>query len=98
MNEDGVRVYGDLIRDLENAPHLKDFAKELAPVVGKGYYKLKAGATVLDIVKCIRVDEAIHRDVNHKFSSHPIKNAAYIWEEIDENDNDDTPTKQAPKP
>ena len=40
-----------------------------APEVAKNYWKLPAGATLRDVVRVVRADEAHHRDVNHGLAS-----------------------------
>lgn len=39
-----------------------------APKIAMNYYELGPDATMRDMLLSIRADEAIHRDVNHRFS------------------------------
>lgn len=41
-----------------------------APEIAKRYWKLKADATLRDVVLVVRADEAHHRDINHGLASH----------------------------
>ncbi|KAE8974228.1 hypothetical protein PF005_g26115, partial [Phytophthora fragariae] len=38
-------------------------------LIAQTYYKLPEDASVYDMVKCVRADEANHRDVNHAFAN-----------------------------
>lgn len=40
-----------------------------APAIAKRYWKLRADATLRDVVIVVRADEAHHRDVNHGFAN-----------------------------
>ncbi len=40
-----------------------------APAIAKHYWKLPDDATLRDVVRVVRADEAHHRDINHGFSS-----------------------------
>ena len=40
-----------------------------APMIAKHYWKLPADATLRDVVRVVRADEAHHRDVNHGFAN-----------------------------
>jgi histidinol phosphatase-like PHP family hydrolase len=39
-----------------------------APKIAINYYELGPEATMRDMLLSVRADEAIHRDVNHRFS------------------------------
>ena len=39
-----------------------------APKIAVSYYELGPDATMRDMILSVRADEAIHRDVNHRFS------------------------------
>ena len=39
-----------------------------APKIAINYYELGPDATMRDMILSVRADEAIHRDVNHRFS------------------------------
>jgi hypothetical protein len=56
---------------VENAPEGSEMAQwrtELAPGMARAYWHLGEKGTVLDMLYCIRADEAEHRDVNHACS------------------------------
>ena len=40
-----------------------------APAIAQHYWKLVDGARLADVVRAVRADEAVHRDVNHGFAS-----------------------------
>ncbi len=40
-----------------------------APAIAKRYWKLADGATLADMVRAVRADEGMHRDVNHGFAN-----------------------------
>ena len=61
FEEEAVISYTHYLRELEegraeNVP---------APPLAIHYWQMPAGATLIDVVKVIRADEAHHRDVNH---------------------------------
>ena len=47
-----------------------------APELAKHYWKLPADATLRDVLRVVRADEAHHRDVNHGFASRLVGNDA----------------------
>jgi len=48
--------------------NLKYNARFPAPPIAVEYYNLEPTATLYDVVKCVRADEAMHREVNHTFA------------------------------
>ncbi|ETW05821.1 hypothetical protein H310_03499 [Aphanomyces invadans] len=68
LEEEAVHTYTALIQDIENG-HAGTWKTDAAPAIGRKYYHLPDDATVLDMIKCIRADEANHRDVNHTFAN-----------------------------
>ena len=40
-----------------------------APAIARRYWKLGQGATLADVVRVVRADEALHREVNHGLAS-----------------------------
>lgn len=68
LEEEAVKTYTGLLKDLDGPEHLKSWGNEEAPRIAVNYYKLNSNATVRDVIKCIRADEAHHRDVNHTFA------------------------------
>jgi len=68
LEEEAVKTYSGLLKDIEDG-HLDEWKQKQAPLIGRTYYKLPEDAKIYDMVKCIRADEANHRDVNHTFAS-----------------------------
>ncbi|KAF0746998.1 hypothetical protein AaE_007908 [Aphanomyces astaci] len=68
LEEEAVHTYTAMIEDIE-AGHVGSWKTEVAPAIGRKYYHLAEDATVLDMIKCVRADEANHRDVNHTFAN-----------------------------
>lgn len=68
LEEEAVKTYTGLLKDIEDG-HLNAWATMEAPAIAKSYYKLPTDAKVYDMIKCVRADEANHRDVNHTFAS-----------------------------
>ena len=60
-----VRSYTEYLHELETGK-IKD---QPAPEVAINYWNLPLHATLKDVVKVIRDDEAGHRDVNHSFAN-----------------------------
>lgn len=46
-----------------------------APAIARRYWKLADGASLADVVRAVRADEALHRDVNHGLAN-TLTNAA----------------------
>ncbi|GLE03058.1 hypothetical protein PINS_up018617 [Pythium insidiosum] len=67
LEEEAVKTYTGLLKDIEDG-HLPEWRDKQAPLIGRSYYKLPSEAKVYDMIKCIRADEANHRDVNHTFA------------------------------
>ena len=65
FEEEAVRSYTEYLHELETGK-IKD---EPAPEVAINYWNLPLHATLKDVVKVIRDDEAGHRDVNHSFAN-----------------------------
>ncbi|CAM0904635.1 unnamed protein product [Alopecurus aequalis] len=61
LEEEAVHSYTEFLRDLE-AGKIEDVP---APAIAIDYWRLPAGATLKDVVRVVRADEAHHRDVNH---------------------------------
>ncbi|OQS00021.1 alternative oxidase, mitochondrial precursor [Thraustotheca clavata] len=67
LEEEAVHTYTSLVQDIEEG-HVDGWKTDIAPSIARKYYKLSDNATILDMIKCIRADEANHRDVNHTFA------------------------------
>jgi ubiquinol oxidase len=65
FEEEAVVSYTDYLNELENGK-IKD---QPAPEIAINYWNLPLHATLKDVVRVIRDDEAGHRDVNHKFAN-----------------------------
>ncbi|KAH7488012.1 Alternative oxidase, mitochondrial [Phytophthora ramorum] len=68
LEEEAVKTYTCLLQDIDDG-HLDVWKQKKAPLIAQTYYKLPEDASVHDMVKCIRADEANHRDVNHAFAN-----------------------------
>ncbi|KAF1335863.1 Alternative oxidase, partial [Globisporangium splendens] len=68
-----LKTYTGLLKDIEDG-HVEAWKDMQAPLIARNYYKLPEDAQMLDMIKCIRADEANHRDVNHTFASLDQKN------------------------
>ncbi len=64
FEEEAVISYTEYLNEL-NAGTIPD---QPAPLIAINYWNLPLHATLKDVVKVIRDDEAGHRDVNHKFA------------------------------
>ncbi|TYZ66185.1 hypothetical protein PybrP1_003860 [[Pythium] brassicae (nom. inval.)] len=67
LEEEAVKTYTGLLQDIEGG-HLKNWERQVAPRIARNYYDLPSDAKIADMIKCIRADEANHRDVNHAFA------------------------------
>ncbi|CAK4910748.1 unnamed protein product [Aphanomyces euteiches] len=68
LEEEAVHTYTAMVEDIE-AGQFGNWKTEVAPLIARKYYHLADDATMLDMIKCIRADEANHRDVNHTFAN-----------------------------
>mmetsp|Transcript_90954 Transcript_90954/g.136243 ORF Transcript_90954/g.136243 Transcript_90954/m.136243 type:complete len:273 (+) Transcript_90954:110-928(+) len=64
LEEEAVTTYTKCLEEFKKG-NLPVWEKTAAPVIAKNYWKLKDNATMLDVIRVIRADEANHRDVNH---------------------------------
>ena len=64
LGEEALKHYTELLQALDS----RQIPNEVAPGLAIEYWNLPTGATLRDVVLAIRVDQAIHRDVNHHFS------------------------------
>jgi ubiquinol oxidase len=64
FEEEAVISYTEYLQELETGK-IKDLP---APEIAINYWNLPLNATLKDVVKVIRDDEAGHRDVNHSFA------------------------------
>ncbi|OWZ19881.1 Alternative oxidase [Phytophthora megakarya] len=68
LEEEAVKTYTCLLKDIEDG-HLDAWKEKKTPLIAQTYYKLPEGASVYDMIKCVRADECNHRDVNHAFAN-----------------------------
>ena len=65
FEEEAVISYTEYLNELE----LGKIENKPAPQIAINYWNLPLHATLKDVVKVIRDDEAGHRDVNHSFAN-----------------------------
>ena len=65
FEEEAVISYTDYLNELENGK-IED---QPAPEIAINYWNLPLHSTLKDVVRVIRDDEAVHRDLNHKFAN-----------------------------
>ena len=70
LEEEAVHTYSILLKQLDEGK-LKKWQDARCPKVAIDYYELDEKAKVRDMFLSVRADEAIHRDVNHRFSELP---------------------------
>lgn len=65
FEEEAVLSYTQYLQEIDEgrSPNVP------APAIAKHYWKLPDDATLRDVVRVVRADEAHHRDINHGFSS-----------------------------
>ena len=64
FEEEAVISYSEYLNELESGA----IPDQPAPEIAINYWNLPLHATLKDVVKVIRDDEAGHRDVNHSFA------------------------------
>lgn len=67
LEEEAVRSYDCFEQEILNG-NIYDYP---APEISKAYWKLPEDATLVDVVRAVRADEAEHRDVNHHMADDP---------------------------
>ena len=65
FEEEAVISYTDYLNELESGKIID----QPAPDIAINYWNLPLHATLKDVVRVIRDDEAGHRDVNHEFAN-----------------------------
>lgn len=68
LEEEAVRTYTHCISDIE-AGLVPEFENKPAPQIAIDYWRMPADATLLDVIRAVRADEATHRFVNHSFAN-----------------------------
>ncbi|MBN8969475.1 MAG: alternative oxidase [Rhizobiales bacterium] len=64
LAERSIAGYSELLTRIE-AGEQTDWP---APLAARDYWNLRSGATLSDMIKAMREDEAIHRDIHHAFA------------------------------
>jgi len=67
VQEEAVRTYTHLLSDMEDGK-LPEWEGKRAPELAINYWRLHPEATMLDLVRSVRADEAHHSYVNHTFA------------------------------
>lgn len=68
LEEEAVITYTNILRDID-AGRLPEWESFPAPAVAKDYWGLKNSATLSDVMRALRADEANHRFINHTLAS-----------------------------
>jgi hypothetical protein len=69
QEEQAVHTYTLCLKDIDQeGSHIAHWKTKPAPRIAIEYWKLKEDATVKDVVRAVRADEADHRDTNHAFA------------------------------
>jgi len=64
LEEEAIVSYNGFAREIVKG----SIENTLAPKIAIEYYNLDPTARLLDVVYCVRADEAAHRDANHNFA------------------------------
>ena len=65
LEEEAIISYNIYLEDIDN----KNVENIPAPKIAIDYWNLDVDATLRDVVIAVRNDEAVHRDVNHRFAN-----------------------------
>ncbi|KAG9005428.1 hypothetical protein FRB93_009734 [Tulasnella sp. JGI-2019a] len=68
LEEEAVKTYTLAIEDMENG-RLPEWAAAPAPEIAIDYWRMNKDATLLEVIRNIRADEATHRFVNHSLAN-----------------------------
>eukprot|EP00010_Vexillifera_abyssalis_P003230 CAMPEP_0201562484 /NCGR_PEP_ID=MMETSP0173_2-20130828/79357_1 /ASSEMBLY_ACC=CAM_ASM_000268 /TAXON_ID=218659 /ORGANISM="Vexillifera sp., Strain DIVA3 564/2" /LENGTH=286 /DNA_ID=CAMNT_0047977057 /DNA_START=738 /DNA_END=1598 /DNA_ORIENTATION=- len=68
LEEEAVNTYTHALQEIEHNPAFAQWKEQPAPQTAIDYWKMDQNATVFDLFKQVRADEAHHRDVNHRFA------------------------------
>jgi ubiquinol oxidase len=64
LEEEAVYSYTEYLAGVDNGT----YANVAAPQIAIDYWKLAPNAQLRDVILVVRADEAVHRDVNHRFA------------------------------
>ncbi|GFZ43938.1 Alternative oxidase, mitochondrial, partial [Saitozyma sp. JCM 24511] len=68
LEEEAVRTYTHCVQDIERGL-VPEWNNAPAPRIAIDYWRLPTSATLLDVIKAVRADEATHRFVNHSLAN-----------------------------
>ncbi|CAK9786314.1 unnamed protein product [Cutaneotrichosporon oleaginosum] len=68
LEEEAVRTYTHCIQDVESGL-VPEWKNKPAPQIAIDYWRMPADATLLDVIRAVRADEATHRFVNHSLAN-----------------------------
>lgn len=68
LEEEAVKTYTQVLEDLSEG-RLPEWEQLKAPEIALEYWKLPEGATMGDMIKVIRADEASHRFIHHSLAN-----------------------------
>lgn len=68
LEEEAVRTYTHCIEDVERGL-VPEWNDKPAPQIAIDYWRMPEDASLLDVIKAVRADEATHRFVNHSLAN-----------------------------
>jgi len=68
LREESTKVYSSCIKDLDEGK-LAKWDNLVVPEPALEYWGLDENASLRDVLACIRADEAMHREINHRLAS-----------------------------
>lgn len=68
LEEEAVRTYTHCIEDVSSGL-VPEWENKPAPQIAIDYWRMAPDATLLDVIKAVRADEATHRFVNHSLAN-----------------------------
>jgi hypothetical protein len=68
LEEEAVRTYTHCIADVQ-AGLVPEWDNKPAPQIAIDYWRMDEDASLLDVIKAVRADEATHRFVNHSLAN-----------------------------
>lgn len=68
LEEEAVRTYTHCIDDMEKGL-VPEWENKPAPQIAIDYWRMPSDATLLDVIRAVRADEATHRFVNHSLAN-----------------------------
>lgn len=68
LEEEAVRTYTHCIKDVQ-AGLVPEWNDKPAPQIAIDYWRLPEDASLLDVIRAVRADEATHRFVNHSLAN-----------------------------